>query len=169
MDISNNDLISKLQDIAILEGGMTIDDNGYLFDIINALNIKEEFILTNIYREHNKLLVLPQNNISTILMETTFTYQDKIYDVAKFIIDMYKKTGWKPKNVINTMDYGLNALYYICSKLDIDVYKIDDADDIVKYDFSLTKIELSKEELIMTSMRYDYFDELFNDMDIKES
>ena len=164
MDISNNDLKEKLGNIAILEGSFSIDKNGYLLDIMKALKIdtKSELILTNIYIEHKKLNCLPLNKVDTILMETTFSYQDKIYDVAKVIVGLYKETGWKPKYVVNTMNYGLNALWHICSKLDIEVFRIIDADDISKFGYALDKVEPSKEEKIKTSMEYGWFDELFD-------
>jgi hypothetical protein len=164
MDISNTNLKKKLGKIAILEGANDIDEMGYLKDIIEALQINENLILTNIYKDHEKLKLLPSNKVQTILLETTWTYQNKIFDVAKFLIGLYKATKWKPKYIVNTMDYGLEALWYICSKLEIEVYKIEDANRISDFEFALKKFEPKDDfEAVKIAMEYDWFDQLFKD------
>lgn len=170
MDFSNEDLKKELGSVAILEGDFSIDSNGYLPDIQAVLGDNIKLEIMNVYREHEQLLGLPKNKIDTILMESTFTYQDKIYDVAKVLVELYRKTKWKPKKVVNTMDYGLHALWYICSKLDIEVYRITDADDFDIGDFRLEKAEVDDEfKKVEISMKYDWFDELFEGLETRRN
>lgn len=77
------------------------------------------------------------------------TYGDKVYDVAEVLIKLYEKTGWKPKRVINTMEFGLCGLYTICKNLDIEVFRIreslDDDSDID--DWELQKVHFSETDI----------------------
>lgn len=165
IDLPNQTLKEMFGKIAILEVSMTIKKTGYLKDIIEALDIDYKLILTNIYQNPSKLGLMPSNNVSTILFETQFAYLDKIYDITKFLVEIYKSTGWKPQYIINTVDYGLKALWYICSKLNIEVYMIDYAYMSSKFDFKLQKIEFSEFQGNLISMKYKCFDELFEDIE----
>jgi len=160
IELSNNDLKEFLGRCAIIEGAVSINENGYLPDIIKVLDSNIILELTSIYIEHNKLLDLVPNEIDTILLETTFTYQDKIYNVADFLIKLYLKTGWKPKRVVNTFDYGLEQLYIICNKLDIEVYKIQDSYDLDIGDFQLKKVGFNEWDETMIHVKYSEFENL---------
>lgn len=137
-------LKQELGNVAILEGAMFIDEHYSLFELSKIVNVKTT--LLNIYREYEQFKELPLNKIDTILVETSLTYGDKVYDVAEVLIKLYEKTGWKPKRVINTMDYGLCGLYAICNKLGIEVFRIreslDDNSDID--DWELQKVYFSE-------------------------
>lgn len=163
MDYLNKNLKNKLGNIAILEGDFSIDTHGFLFEVQKELkeNIKVEIF--NVYRDHSLLLQLPKYNIDTLLMETTFTYEDKIYGITEFLLKLYSSTGWKPKRIVNTMDYGLEAFYIICHKLDIEVYRIDDADDIKNCDFNLKQIVLNDYKIIDYQMKYSDFNTLIDE------
>jgi len=157
---SDKDLQITLGSVAIVEGGFYIDKNGYLPDVKKSLDENIDLELTNIYLEHDKLLQLASNNIDTILMETTFTYQDKIHDVAEFLINLYIKTGWKPKKVVNTMDYGLEQLWVICNKLDIEVYKLEDSDRLSIGNLQLKKVGFDDFDKTFIAVKHMDFDEL---------
>ena len=157
-----HELKETLGKVAILEGSFHIDENGYLPEISELVDIT--LTLLDIYRNHEQLKELPLKQIDTILMESTFTYQDKIYGVAEVILALYYSTGWKPKKVINTMDYGLCGLFVICNKLDIDVFCIKESlhDDSDLGDYQLQKVYFSDLELDdkIELMKYNWFDEL---------
>jgi len=154
-----NKLLGK---VAILEGGFHIDKNGYLPQIEKFIDI--DLKLLNIYRNHEQLKQLPLNQIDTILLESTFTYQDKIYNVAEVLLTLYHNTGWKPKRVINTFDYGLCGLFVICNKLHIEVFRMRESlnDDAELDDWELQKVHFSDSdnEDISELMNYSWFDEL---------
>lgn len=154
LPLSDADLKKTLGKVAILEGGFSIPENGYLTDIKKVLTDSIELELTSIYYEHEKLLSLVENQIDTILMETTFTYQDKIYDVAEFLLKMYFKTGWKPKRIINSLDYGLEAFWVICNPVDIELYRIEDADREDIGTFQLNKVGFDEFDGSMIKVKY---------------
>ena len=166
LNLSNEELKNKLGKVAIMEGDFHIAQNGYIPNIQKVLNDNIILELTNVYREHEQLLQLAENKIDTVLMETTFTYQDKIYDVAEFLIKIYKKTGWKPKRVVNTMDYGLGQLWVICNKLDIEVFRIEDSDDLDNINtsyFQLRKVGFSDFDSVHVYVKYAEFEDLVNE------
>lgn len=155
-------LKQELGSVAILEGALSIDENYNLFELSKIVNVKTT--LLNIYREHEQLKELPLNNIDTVLVETSLTYGDKVYDVAEVLINLYKKTGWKPKKVINTMDFGLCGLYTICNKLDIEVFRIreslDDNSNIDDWELQKVYFSESDAEDIPDIMNNKFYEDL---------
>lgn len=163
MDIRNLELKEKLGNISILEGDFSLDSNGFLYEIKDLLNPNIKLELFNIYKDHSLLLQLPKYKIDTLLLETTFTYESKIYDITKFLLELYTKTGWKPKKVVNTMDYGLEAFYIICHKLDIEVFRLDDANNIEDFDLSLEQIKLNDLNTFIYEDKYNDFTKLLKE------
>lgn len=163
MDYSKENLKQKLGNIAILEGDLSLDKLGFLYEIKDVLNDNIKLEIYNVYKDHSLLLQLPKNNIDTLLMETTFTYEDKIYYITEFLLKLYLNTGWKPKRIVNTMDYGLEAFYIICHKLDIEVYRIDDADDIKSDGLNLKQIILNDFRTIDYTIKYSDFNSLIEE------
>ena len=140
-------LKQELGNVAILEGAMCVDEHYSLFKLSKIVNVKTT--LLNIYREYEQFKELPINKIDTILVETSLSYGDKVYDVAEVLIKLYEKTGWKPKRVVNTMEYGLCGLYTICKKLDIEVFRIRESlDDVSEIDdWELQKVHFSETDI----------------------
>jgi len=159
-------LKQELGNVAILEGALIIDENYSLFELSKIVNVKTT--LLNIYREHEQFKELPLNKIDTILVETSLSYGDKVYDVAEVLINLYKKTGWKPKRIINTMSYGLCGLFIICNKLDIEVFRIREslADNSNIDDWELQKVYFSEtnSEDITDIMNNKFYEDLHEDI-----
>jgi hypothetical protein len=137
------DLKGLLGNTAIVEGGLLLPEDNLLEDVIKAIG--PSIVIMNAYTDTSRFAELAANQIDTIIMESTFTYGDKIKNSSLALIDIMKSTGWKPKRVINTMEYGLDKLFVMCEPFGIDVYQLDysldtafDADG--HEGFQLTKI-----------------------------
>ena len=163
----NEDLSKYLGNVAILEGDSRIDELGNLPDILSAIKNKNSgnvyLTLLQIYHNPQLLSNLPANNIETIMFESSMVYQDKIYGLMEWLINCYNKTGYLPKRVINTLDYGLDILYYVCSKLGIDVFTIEDnLEENAIGEFILVKILYDEKDREMIEMKMSSFSELFD-------
>ena len=138
---TTEDLRVILGATAIIEGGLVIPEGNVIEDVIEA--IKPCVTILNAYRNHEALKKLAEEKITTIIMESTFSYGDKIQDSADALIEIMSSTGWKPKRVINTMGYGLDKLFLMCEPFGIDVYRIKDnfdRDSAENEEFELHKI-----------------------------
>lgn len=140
-------LKNELGNVAILEGSLIIDTNYNLFELSKIVNVKAT--LLNVYREYEQFKELPLNKIDTILVETSLSYGDKVYNVAEMLIKLYEKTGWKPKRVVNTMEFGLCGLFTICNKLDIEVFRIRESlsDNSDIDDWELQQVHFSETDV----------------------
>ena len=155
-ELDNAGLIKFLGRVAILEGSLGYGTGDVQEDLIELIN--PCLLLDNIYREHEKLIELSSQNIETIILESTFSYQDKIQDAYIEILKIMKSTGWKPKRVINTMNYGLDKFYVMCEPLGIEVYLIEDSFCRLDNDtdFKLTKYECQGHDYDMLKTKYAY-------------
>ncbi|MDX9744513.1 MAG: hypothetical protein RBT59_11880, partial [Arcobacteraceae bacterium] len=91
-------------------------------ETINEL-LEPTLLLLNIYKDFSLFPKMAELNIDTIVIESTFSYQDKIQKVILGLLTLYKQTGWKPKKIINTMHYGLDKLFMLGKLLDIEIYQ----------------------------------------------
>lgn len=164
-NFSPDELKKELGSVAILEGSPSIDKDGYLPNLEKIVDTQLE--LLDVYYNHEQLIQLKTHNIETLLVETTFAYQDKIYDIAAVLFSLYYKTGWKPKRVVNTMKYGLSGFYAMCNILGIEVYRIrrslDNSSNLG--DYELQKVFFSEEDLEdkMELQQYSWFNVLHED------
>ena len=141
--------------IAILNGRFKDKTKGLLEDFI-----KDKDILINIeqvYYDHSQLIKLAKQDIDTILISEPFAYQDKIFDIYDELVKISKNSNWKPKRIINTMEYGKEAFYLMAKKTNLDFYQLEYNFDINSdLDFILLKTKLSPKELKIAKMKYGF-------------
>jgi len=117
------ELTKQLGKIAILEG------ENHLVCRSNAETVNEllnpSLVILNLYKDFSLFPDMAKLDIETIIIESTFTYEDKIKKVMYGLLTLYKQTGWKPKRIINTMSYGLDKLFMLCQPLNIEVHQLN--------------------------------------------
>lgn len=154
-EYTTSELKEYLGTIAVLEGDDHIVYRSDLEKLIPLIN--PEIVLTNVYKDFSRFIEIANQSIDTIIIESTFTYTDKIMSIYKAFISLYLKTGWKPKRIINTKFYGLNELYVLFNDMGIEILElkvplIDDEDE-----FELIDIIYDRESEDYLYINYDDF------------
>lgn len=150
-------------EIAILEGEDHITHESNL-ENVNEL-LKPSLAIFNMYKDYSLFPELAKMKIDTIVIDSTFTHTKKIMSAIEGLIELYKQTGWKPKNIVNTMEYGLHILYMLGEALDINVYSLcihnfKDEKEVVSF---LKKIDYDDDAIMDLHIKYDEFSELLKE------
>jgi len=159
--LSGKGLSSVLGSTAILEGSVGLDEVSSLKDILEEVKgvFSPTLTLLGLYYDQSPLQELPKSEIDTIMIHSTFAYQDKILSLYSAIVGIYKATGWKPKRIVNTMDYGLKELYMLCNPLGIEVFYLKE-----EYGLKGDDDQFSLKETTITGMDYDFAKIAYHDL-----
>jgi len=142
--------------IALIEGRFQETTKGLLTEFIEENPVT--LILEQVYYDHSNLYKLAENNIDTILINEPFAFQDKITDLFLIFNRISKKTGWKPKRLVNAMEYGEEGLYLIANQIGIDFFQLqyNFDGDFEKEQFVFIQVKFSNKDFEFIKMRYNH-------------
>ncbi len=152
--------MTNLGKIAMINGRFKETNKCMLSDFLETTPLTLE--LEQTYYDHSQLKELAAQNIETIIISEPFAFQDKIFDIYEALIQISKDTGWKPKRLINSMEYGKEGLFLMCEKVGIDFCQLNYnfGDDFERREFAITKINLTDREFSLAKIQFGY---LFHD------
>jgi hypothetical protein len=145
---------------AIIETNYKIHKN-YPLDIVLSY-IHPEIVIIDAFNNTDKFNQLPSLNIDTIIIESFLSEENKVISSFLDFIDVINSSGWRPKRIINTLDYGNEKLFVLCHKLNIDVYQLslNNGEDRSQFKFLLEKNEFLGLKLDVLKMTYSHYNQL---------